>query len=166
MPSTFMYSNSAPDIDALERQLLAADRAGYTVDLRHAFQECVPPSVSALERPQLRALVQRIGAGDVVVTMNLLRAIAVLDEATRSDRMRASAAEAKARGKQLGRRPTLAKAQQQSILQTLANGTSVSETARLFSTSRQTVLRIRTAHASQNHAFNNADPGGNGPDRA
>lgn len=199
MSSTFLYSNSAPDMAALEGQLLAADRAGYMVDLRNAFWECTSSSMSALERPQLRALVHRASPGDMVVAMHLsclgrsvqdilatimkfrkvgaglhcvqlgradlarqsppaavilLRAIAALDEATRSERMRASAAKAKARGKRLGRRPTLTKAQQQAILQALANGTSVSATARLFETSRQTVLRIRTAHANQGGAVN------------
>lgn len=199
MPSTFLYSNSAPDMNALESQLLAADRAGYTVDLRNAFWERASPSMSALERPQLRALIQRMVPGDTVVAMHLsclgrsvqdilstimkfrkvgvglycvqlgradlarnappapvilLQAIAALDEATRSERMRASAANAKAKGKQLGRRPTQTKARQQAILQTLANGTSVSETARRFETSRQTVLRIRAAHASQGNAAN------------
>lgn len=202
MPSIFLYSNSAPDMNALEGQLLAADRAGYIVDLRQAFWECAPPSLSALERPQLRALVQRTGPGDVVVAMHLsclgrsvrdilstimkfrkvgvalhcvqlgranlaqksppaavimLRAIAALDEATRSERMRASAAKAKARGKQLGRRPTLTKTQQQAILRMLENGTSVSETARRFETSRQTVLRIRAAHANQDAATDQAE---------
>jgi len=195
-------------MDALERQLLAADRAGYIIDLRHAFWECVPPSVSALERPRLHALAQRIGSGDVVVTMNLsclgrsvqdilstimrfrkvgvelycvqlgranlarksppsavnlLRAVAALDEATRSERTRTSAAEAKARGKQLGRPPTLAKGHQQRVLQMLANGTSVSETARRFGTSRQTVLRIRTAHDNQDSAIDRCELVGDGP---
>lgn len=193
MSSTFLYSNSAPDMAELEGQLLAADRAGYLVDLRNAFWECTSSSISALERPQLRALVNRVGTGDTVVAMYLsclgrsvqdilatilkfrkvgaglycvqlgradlarasppaavvlLRAIAALDEATRSERMRASAAKAKAGGKQLGRRPTLTKVQQQAILQALANGASVSATARQFETSRQTVLRIRAAHAN------------------
>ena len=193
MSSTFLYSNSAPDMAELEGQLLAADRAGYLVDLRNAFWECTSSSISAMERPQLRALMNRVGSGDTVVAMYLsclgrsvqdilatilkfrkvgaglycvqlgradlarpsppaavvlLRAIAALDEATRSERMRASAAKAKARGKQLGRRPTLTTVQQQAILQALANGASVSATARQFETSRQTVLRIRAAHAN------------------
>lgn len=194
MPSTFLYSNSAPDMNTLEGQLLAADRAGYVVDLRHAFWECSPSSIPALERPQLRALVQRAAPGDAVVAMHLsclgrsvqdilstimkfrkigiglycvqlgradlarktppaavslLKAVAELEEATRSERMRASAANAKAQGRQLGRRPKLSQPQQHAIVQALANGTSVSETARLFATSRQTVLRIRAAHADQ-----------------
>lgn len=211
MPSTFIYSNSAPDMHALERQLSAADRAGYTVDMRRAFWESVPPLVSALERPQLRALLQRLGAGDVVVAMQLsclgrsvqdvlatimrfrklgvglycvelgradlarrsppaavtlLRAIAAIDETTRSERMRASAAQAKAEGKQLGRRPKLGKAEQNGILQALANGTSVSEAARLFQTSRQTVLRIRAAQAEQDKAIHPLNPAGAAPREA
>lgn len=197
MPSTFLYSNSAPDMTALEGQLLTADRSGHVVDLRNAFRECMPSSMRALERPQLRALMQRTAPGDTVVTMQLsclgrsvqdilstimkfrkigvalycvqlgradlarntppaavvlLQALAALEEATRSERMRASAAKAKATGRQLGRRPTLTKAQQQAIVQTLADGTSVSETARRFGTSRQTVLRVRSAHARQDGA--------------
>lgn len=208
MRSTFIYSNSAPDMDAIEHQLSAADRAGYTVDLRRAFWECVPPLVSALERPQLRALMQRLANGDVVVVMQLsclgrsvqdvlatimrfrklgvglycvelgradlarrsppmavtlLRAIAAIDEATRSERMRASAAEAKANGKQLGRRPSLGKAERNGILQSLSDGASVSEVARFFGTSRQTVLRIRTSHAEQNGPLSPLKPAGGAP---
>ncbi|MHA6911304.1 helix-turn-helix domain-containing protein [Ralstonia pseudosolanacearum] len=39
----------------------------------------------------------------------------------------------------------------------LENGTSVSETARRFETSRQTVLRIRAAHANQDAATDQAE---------
>lgn len=201
MPSTFIYSNSAPDVDAIERQLLAADRAGYTVDLRRAFWECVSPSLSAQERPQFRGLLQRLASGDTVVAMTLsclgrsvpeilttissfrklgvalycvqlgradlarkappaavvmLRAIAALDGTTRSERMRESAARAKAEGKRLGRRPALTTADQQRIVSTLAAGESVSETARRFSTSRQTVMRVRAAHAGNAGAADDA----------
>lgn len=207
MRSTFIYSNSAPDMDAIERQLSAADRAGYTVDLRRAFWECVPPLVSALERPQLRASCSASPTGtwswpcscpasgaawDVLATImrfrklgvglycvelgradlarrsppmavTLLRAIAAIDEATRSERMRASAAEAKANGKQLGRRPSLGKAERNGILQSLSDGASVSEVARFFGTSRQTVLRIRAAHAEQNGPLSPLKPAGSAP---
>ncbi|BDB23249.1 transposase [Cupriavidus sp. TA19] len=190
MPSTFIYSNRAGDLDAMEDELRIADRAGYTVDLRCAFWESEPASVPAGERPRLLSLLQRVRAGDIVVTMQLcclgwsvqevlgtirkfrllgvalhcvqlsranlasaappeavmvLRTVAALEGSTRSARVRDSLAAAKAMGRAVGRPPKHKPEERDAILRALAEGQSVSETARRFNTSRQTVLRIRAA---------------------
>ncbi|QRQ86837.1 recombinase family protein [Cupriavidus oxalaticus] len=190
MTSTFIYSNRARDLEAMEDELRIADRAGYTVDLRRAFWECEPASVPAAERPRLLSLLQRVRAGDTLVTMQLsclgwsvqevlgtirrfrllgvalhcvqlsranlacaappeavmvLRAVAALEGSTRSARVRDSLAAAKAMGRAVGRPPKHKPDERDAILRSLAEGQTVSETARRFNTSRQTVLRIRAA---------------------
>lgn len=77
--------------------------------------------------------------------VEVLRAVAALEGATRSVRVRESLAAAKAMGRQVGRPPKHTAEQRSAILQALAAGSSVSEAARRFNTSRQTVLRIRAA---------------------
>ncbi|WP_340523287.1 recombinase family protein [Cupriavidus necator] len=85
--------------------------------------------------------------------VEVLRAVAALEGATRSVRVRESLAAAKAMGRQVGRPPKHTPEQRHAILNALAAGYSVSETARRFSTSRQTVLRIRAAEPdAQPHA--------------
>ncbi|WP_432259348.1 recombinase family protein [Cupriavidus sp. TMH.W2] len=89
----------------------------------------------------------------------VLRAIAALEGATRSMRVRESLAAAKAMGRQVGRPPKHTPEQRNAILMALAAGHSVSETARRFNTSRQTVLRIRAAEpAAEPRAASAAEP--------
>ena len=59
MPSTFIYSNNASDNESLENVLRSVDRAGYPVEIKRTFGECVSPSVSALKRPEMRRLIGR-----------------------------------------------------------------------------------------------------------
>ncbi|RDK07585.1 recombinase family protein [Cupriavidus lacunae] len=190
MTTTFLYSNCADGHPAVIDELQTANKAGFGVDLRHAFCEEEPASVPALQRPRLRALQQQVQPGDAVVSLRLcslgwsvpevlatirrfrllgvalyceqlsrddlagptppeafevLRAVAALEGATRSVRVRESLAAAKAMGRQVGRPPKHTPEQRNAILSALAAGYSVSETARRFNTSRQTVLRIRAA---------------------
>ena len=192
MPSTFIYSNNASDNESLENVLRSVDRAGYPVEIKRTFGECVSPSVSALKRPEMRRLIGRVCADDTVIVLRLsclgcsvqdvlgtivkfrkmgarlycvetgradlagktppaavctLRAVVTLENSSRSARVKDSIACAKAIGKRLGRRPMFSSTEQRTVLEHLACGTSVSEIARYFNTSRQTVLRIRTAHA-------------------
>ncbi|MGF6442057.1 recombinase family protein [Paraburkholderia youngii] len=72
-----------------------------------------------------------------------LRALVRLDAACRSLRSRDSLAAVRASGKPTGRPPSLSEQQRQRVLQSLGRGQSVSEVARRFGTSRQTVMRIR-----------------------
>ncbi|WP_354685976.1 recombinase family protein [Cupriavidus necator] len=190
MPSTFFYSNRAEGPEAIDEELQAAREAGFAVELRHAYWDCEPASVPALQRPRLRALQQQVQPGDAVVMLRLcglgwsvqealatirrfrlldvalycvqlsradlahasppeavevLRAVAALEGTTRSVRVRESLAAAKALGRQVGRPPKHTPEQRRAILHALRAGHSVSEIARQFNTSRQTVLRIRAA---------------------
>jgi putative DNA-invertase from lambdoid prophage Rac len=192
MPSTFIYSNNAFDSESLENVLRSVDHAGYPVEIKRTFGECVSPSVSALNRPEMRRLIGRVCAGDTVIVLRLsclgcsvrdalgtiakfrnlgtrlycvetgradlagktppaavctLQAVVKLENSSRSARVKDSVACAKAIGKRLGRRPMFSLTEQRTVLEHLACGTSVSEIARHFNTSRQTVLRIRSAHA-------------------
>ncbi|HGF5168749.1 helix-turn-helix domain-containing protein [Vibrio parahaemolyticus] len=56
-------------------------------------------------------------------------------------------ARAKSEGKRFGRPPSLNKEQQQEVCLRIKNGESISSIARVFNTTRQTVMRVRTANA-------------------
>lgn len=77
------------------------------------------------------------------MTMTILSAVAEFERDLIVERTRSGLERAKAEGKKLGRRFSLNSAQQQAVIADLKSGKSVSETARKFSTSRQTILRIR-----------------------
>jgi putative DNA-invertase from lambdoid prophage Rac len=72
-----------------------------------------------------------------------LRALMRLDANCRSLRSRDSIAAVRESGRHTGRPPSLTVQQRRSVLQALDRGQSVSEVARRFGTSRQTVMRIR-----------------------
>jgi putative DNA-invertase from lambdoid prophage Rac len=59
--------------------------------------------------------------------------------------MHSGFARAKAGGAKLGRKATLAPDQRAAVRGALAGGASVSELARRYDTSRQTILRVRDA---------------------
>jgi putative DNA-invertase from lambdoid prophage Rac len=75
-----------------------------------------------------------------------LHAACRLDTLARQARSEASIERARGSGTEPGRPPTFSKREQARIMQSLARGTSVTDVARAFGTSRQTILRIRTAH--------------------
>lgn len=74
-----------------------------------------------------------------------LRALVRLETASRRERSKTSIAAARDNGRRPGRPPALSERDQKTVLRTLERGVSVSEVARQFSTSRQTILRIRDA---------------------
>lgn len=81
-------------------------------------------------------------AGRMVMTV--LASVAQFERDLIVERTQAGLAKAKAEGKALGRPSSLTEAQQQAVREALAVGTeSISELARRFSTSRQTILRCR-----------------------
>jgi putative DNA-invertase from lambdoid prophage Rac len=82
------------------------------------------------------------------VAVTALRAICRLDVIARRARSEESIERARSSGIVPGRRPTFSQREKGRILQSLARGTSVTEVARAFGTSRQTVLRIRAAQES------------------
>ncbi|WP_423199907.1 MULTISPECIES: recombinase family protein [unclassified Cupriavidus] len=190
MPSTFIYTNNAAELSEFEAEIKALDEAGVIVDLRHAWWERSRSTLAALERPQLQRLLQRVRAGDTVITLRLdslgrnlgdvlatidrLRALEVklrcvelgdddlaapspslsmktllavcrLERLSRSRIMKQSAAAASERGRRLGRKPAVATTMHDDIRAALRHGASVTELARTFHVSRQTIMRIRDA---------------------
>jgi putative DNA-invertase from lambdoid prophage Rac len=79
------------------------------------------------------------------MTMTVLSAVAEFERDLLIERTQSGLARAKAEGKTLGRKPALSTEQQQEARQKLAAGVSVSELARIYKTTRQTIMRVRAA---------------------
>jgi putative DNA-invertase from lambdoid prophage Rac len=90
-----------------------------------------------------------IGAADLAgrpepQAVKTLRAIARMETATRSERSRTSLRLAQSAGTRMGRPASLSTRDRERVLHSLDKGLSVSEVARRFGTSRQTIMRIRS----------------------
>jgi putative DNA-invertase from lambdoid prophage Rac len=79
------------------------------------------------------------------MTMGVLNAVAEFERDLLIERTQSGLARAKAEGKVLGRKPALSPEQQEEARQQLAKGISVSELARIYKTTRQTIMRVRAA---------------------
>lgn len=77
------------------------------------------------------------------IAVKTLEAVVELERLSASARTREFLNQAKDEGRPLGRPPSLTRQQRSRILDRLARGIAVSEVARQFQTSRQTVMRIR-----------------------
>jgi putative DNA-invertase from lambdoid prophage Rac len=80
-----------------------------------------------------------------------------LERVTRRSRAREAASAAKERGIVQGRPSSLTPAQQNQAMNALGAGMSVTEIARSLNTSRQTIMRLRDAHASDRPGKRNGD---------
>ncbi|CAG9202993.1 Resolvase helix-turn-helix domain protein [Paraburkholderia sabiae] len=78
-----------------------------------------------------------------------LRAIIRMETSARSERSTNSLKSARESGRPTGRPASLSRTDQERIVRFLGKGLSVSEVARRFGTSRQTVMRVRAAAAIQ-----------------
>jgi putative DNA-invertase from lambdoid prophage Rac len=83
------------------------------------------------------------------MTMGVLNAVAEFERDLLIERTQSGLARAKAEGKILGRKPTLSESQRAEIGKRLAQGESVSQLARDFKTTRQTIMRTRNATVVQ-----------------
>jgi putative DNA-invertase from lambdoid prophage Rac len=79
------------------------------------------------------------------MTMGVLNAVAEFERDLLIERTQSGLARAKAEGKVLGRKPALSPEQQEEVCQQIAKGVSVSELARIYKTTRQTIMRVRAA---------------------
>jgi putative DNA-invertase from lambdoid prophage Rac len=79
------------------------------------------------------------------MTMGVLNAVAEFERDLLIERTQSGLARAKAEGAVLGRKPALSPEQQEEARQQLAKGISVSELARIYKTTRQTIMRVRAA---------------------
>jgi len=79
------------------------------------------------------------------MTMQVINAVAQFERDLLIERTNSGLSRAKAAGAVLGRPGSLSNEQRIEVRQALANGASVSEIARKYGTSRQTVMRARVA---------------------
>ena len=84
-----------------------------------------------------------------MMTMNVLNAVAQFERDLLIERTQAGLMRAKEAGKKLGRPSSLSDEEKQGVLNALAAGESVSAVAKRWGTSRQTVMRVRSAAGTQ-----------------
>ena len=77
------------------------------------------------------------------MTMAVLTAVTEFERDLLIERTRAGIARARAEGKVMGRPPALTKVQQTEAIRRLADGVSVSQLARDYNTTRQSIMRVR-----------------------
>jgi putative DNA-invertase from lambdoid prophage Rac len=146
---TYVQGRERPELQSLIRRLAPRDTL---VVLELAALGCNARDILATVMQCRKAGVAlrcvEVGHSDLAgrpepSAVKALRALVRLDAACRSLRSRDSLAAVRATGKHTGRPPSLSEQQRQRVLQSLGRGQSVSEVARRFGTSRQTVMRIR-----------------------
>jgi putative DNA-invertase from lambdoid prophage Rac len=79
------------------------------------------------------------------MTMQVIAAVAEFERDLLLERTQSGINRAKAAGKQFGRPPALTMAERTAVLERLVAGINVTELAREFKTTRQTIMRIREA---------------------
>ena len=80
------------------------------------------------------------------MTMSVIAAVAEFERDLLIERTQSGLSRAKAEGKALGRPATLKGSDINSVRERLAAGDTVSSLAKMYSTSRQTIMRIRATH--------------------
>ena len=83
------------------------------------------------------------------MTMGVLIAVAEFERDLLIERTHAGIARARAEGTVMGRPPALTRAQQAEVLKRLAAGATVSQLARDFATTRQSIMRVRQKAVSE-----------------
>lgn len=79
------------------------------------------------------------------MTMQVISAVAEFERDLLIERTHSGIARARAAGKRLGRPSALSEEQRNAVLQCLKEGTSISALARQFTTTRQTILRVKSS---------------------
>lgn len=82
------------------------------------------------------------------MTMQVISAVAEFERDLLLERTHSGISRARAAGKRFGRPPALNQEQQQTVLEQLRTGASISAIAREFGTSRQTIMRLRDGPVS------------------
>ena len=108
----------------------------------------VSTTVAKLEEMGIRVHCLALGGVDLTssagkMTMNVINAVAQFERDLLIERTQAGLARAKAQGKPLGRPAALSVEQRRIVREKIENGQTISAIAREFSTSRQTIMRIR-----------------------
>src|SRR5215207_3618556 len=112
----------------------------------------VGSTVAKLAALGVRVHCLALGAVDLTsstgkLTMNVLNAVAEFERDLLIERTQAGLSRAKAEGKTLGRPPSLTDDQRRVVERRLEEGATVSALAREFTTSRNTIMRVRDAKA-------------------
>lgn len=81
------------------------------------------------------------------MTMQVISAVAEFERDLLLERTHSGIARAKEAGKRFGRPPTLNEDQKQAVMKLINAGTNISTVARQFSTTRQTILRVKAANS-------------------
>lgn len=113
----------------------------------------VRKTVELLAKSDIRVHCLALGGVDLTspagkMTMQVISAVAEFERDLLLERTHSGIARAKAAGKRFGRPPALNEEQQQAVIIRLNAGDSISAVARLFSTTRQTIHRIKAASSS------------------
>lgn len=108
----------------------------------------VRATVEQLEKSGVRVHCLALGGVDLTspagkMTMGVIAAVAEFERDLLIERTNSGIVRAKAAGVRFGRPPVLDAAQRALVLEKLAAGMSVSDAARVFKTTRQTILRAR-----------------------
>jgi putative DNA-invertase from lambdoid prophage Rac len=112
----------------------------------------VRATVELMEQSGIRVHCLALGGVDLTspagkMTMQVISAVAEFERDLLLERTHSGIARARAAGKRFGRPPALNDRQKAVALQRLNAGVSVSAVAREFGTTRQTILRVKTAHS-------------------
>ena len=105
-------------------------------------------TVAKLEDAGIRVHCLALGGVDLTssagkMTMNVINAVAQFERDLLIERTQSGLARAKATGKPLGRPNRLSPGEQEEVKEKIQNGETISAIARLFKTSRQTIMRFR-----------------------
>jgi putative DNA-invertase from lambdoid prophage Rac len=84
------------------------------------------------------------------MTMQVISAVAEFERDLLLERTHSGIARAKSAGKRFGRPPVLNEEQRMNVIKRINDGSSISAVAREFSTTRQTILRVKTANQRLN----------------
>jgi len=112
----------------------------------------VRATVEQLAQSGIRVHCLALGGVDLTsaagrMTMQVISAVAEFERDLLIERTKSGLQRAKAEGKEFGRPSVLSADERRDVLERLAGGESVAAIARAFSTSRQTIMRVRGAGA-------------------
>jgi putative DNA-invertase from lambdoid prophage Rac len=111
----------------------------------------VRKTVEQLAASDIRVHCLALGGVDLTspagkMTMQVISAVAEFERDLLLERTHSGISRAKASGKRFGRPPVLNEEQRRIVLERFRNGVSISAIAREFSTTRQTILRVKAAN--------------------
>ncbi|NEG87275.1 helix-turn-helix domain-containing protein [Pantoea agglomerans] len=110
-------------------------------------------TVELLSASEIRVHCLALGGVDLTspagkMTMQVISAVAEFERDLLVERTHAGLARAKAAGKRFGRPPALTEEQKQAVFELIDAGESISAIARVFDTTRQTIMRVRASRTN------------------